>query len=123
MAIISAKYDNRSTDILANLAWKTLDAKRKHLKLVLIYKILNKQFALNLSNSFIRVSDYNKHYHLKNSETDQALPKPLYNSLNRTVLVVLCYGKTFPKRLKERNHYGSFRRVSALSVPDSELCT
>lgn len=122
IAITSAKYDIRSTDILASLGWQILHARRKQLKLVLMYKILNKQFALNLSKSFIRIRDYNKHYHLRNSESDLAPLRPWSNSLNRTALVVLCYGTTFPKRLKERNLYGSLRRVSALSVPDSELC-
>ena len=54
-------------------------------------------------------------YHLRNSETDLALPK-----LQSTV--ALWYGTTIPKRLKKQNLYGSLRRVSALSVPDSELC-
>ena len=55
-----------------------------NLKLVLMYNILNKQFVPNLSNSFIRIRDCNKRYHLKKFETDLALPKPRSNSLKRS---------------------------------------
>ena len=39
--IIGSSYDVRSVDVLNNLNWKTLEARRFHIKATLMYKILN----------------------------------------------------------------------------------
>ena len=39
--ITEAKYEIRSTDILNQLQWPTLDSRRSRAKLILMYKILN----------------------------------------------------------------------------------
>ena len=82
--ITGTNYDTRSVDILAKLEWKTLQARRKQMKSILIYKILNEQSAPYLRNSFIKTSDCDKRYQLRNSETDLALPRPRTNFLKRS---------------------------------------
>ena len=39
--ITGSSYDVRSTDVLNNLKWKTLETRRFHTKATLMYKILN----------------------------------------------------------------------------------
>jgi hypothetical protein len=45
--ITGASYDIRSAYVLATLGWQTLDNRRKYLKSIFIYKILNNETAPN----------------------------------------------------------------------------
>ena len=82
--ITGSSYDVRSTDVLNNLKWKTLETRRFHTKATLIYKILNDLSAPQLSNSFVKLNDTNINYNLRNIETDLALPRPYTNFLKRS---------------------------------------
>ena len=52
--LTGANYDIRSTDIIQNLSWDTLDARQLCAKSTLMYKILNDYTVPNLRNSFVR---------------------------------------------------------------------
>ena len=84
--ITGSSYDVRSTDVLNNLKWKTLETRRVHTKASLMYKILNDLSApqLIMSNSFVKLNDTNINYNLRNIETDLALPRPYTNFLKRS---------------------------------------
>ncbi|CAH3150410.1 unnamed protein product, partial [Pocillopora meandrina] len=45
--ITGSSYDVRSTDVLNNLKWKTLETRRFHTKATLVYKIFNDLSAPN----------------------------------------------------------------------------
>ena len=82
--ITGSSYDVRSTDVLNNLKWKSLETRRFHTKATLMYKILNDLSAPQLSNSFVKVNDTIINYNLRNIETDLALPRPYTNFLKRS---------------------------------------
>ena len=79
--ITGSSYDVKSSDVLNNLKWKTLETRRFHTKATLMYKILNDLSAPQLSNSFVKRNDTNINYNLRNIETDLALPRPYTNFL------------------------------------------
>ena len=74
--ITGASYNIRSADVLATLGWKTLDNRRKYLKSIFIYKILNNETAPNLKEHFSKKSDCPITHQLRNSQTDLVLPFP-----------------------------------------------
>ena len=74
--ITGASYDIRSADVLATLGWQTLDNRRKYLKSIFIYKILNNETAPNLKENFLKINDCPIIHHLRNSQTDLVLPFP-----------------------------------------------
>ena len=53
-------------------------------KCVLLYKVLNEDYSPCLSESFVRLTNLNRGYNLRNDETDLALPKPKTNFLKRS---------------------------------------
>jgi hypothetical protein len=75
--ITGASYDIRSADVLATLGWQTLDNRRKYLKSIFIYKILNyNETSPNLKENFLKISDCPIIHQLRNSQTDLVLPFP-----------------------------------------------
>ncbi len=74
--IAGASNDIRSADVLATLWWQTLDNRRKYLKSIFIYKILNNETAPNLKENFLKISDCPIIHQLRNSQTDLLLPFP-----------------------------------------------
>ena len=50
--------------------------RRKYLKSIFIYKILNNETALNLKEKFLKISDCPIIHQLRNSQTDLVLPFP-----------------------------------------------
>jgi hypothetical protein len=75
--ITGASYDIRSADVLATLGWQTLDNRRKYLKCIFIYKILNyNETSPNLKENFLKISDCPIIHQLRNSQTDLVLPFP-----------------------------------------------
>ncbi len=74
--ITGASYDIWSADVLATLGWQTLDNRRKYLKSIFIYKILNNETAPNLNENFLKISDCPILHQLRNSQTDLVLPFP-----------------------------------------------
>ena len=81
--LTGANYDIRSVDIIQNLSWDTLNARRRRAKSTLMYKILNDDTAPNLRNSFVRRNVNQTDYHLRNSAIDLTL-KPKREFLNRS---------------------------------------
>ena len=81
---MGSSYNVRSTYVLNNLKWKTLETRRFHTKATLMYKILKHLSAPQLSNSFVKLNDTNINYNLTNIETDLALPRPCTNFLKRS---------------------------------------
>ena len=82
--ITGSSYDARSTGVLNNLKWKTLETRRFHTKATLMYKILNDLSAPQPSKAFVKLNDTNINYNLRNIETDLALPRPYANFLKRS---------------------------------------
>lgn len=74
--ITGKSYDVRSVDLLADLQWTPLETRRKNLKLLFTYKIINGHTAPNLRNKIRFNYEMNYPYNLRNSDTDLALPKP-----------------------------------------------
>ena len=70
--------------MLNNSKWKTLETRRFHTKVTLMYKILNDLSAPQLSNSFVKLNDSNINYNLRNIETDLALQRPCTNFLKHS---------------------------------------
>ena len=119
--ITGANYEMRSTDILNQLQWPTLDSRRSRAKLILMYKILNNRCAPLLRNLFLKVSDCDKKYDLRNTNTDQALPKPRTNFLKCSFQyggATLC--NSLKGEAKIAKSLGEFRRK--INVPDAVLC-
>ena len=87
--ITGSSYDVRSVDVLNNLKWKTLETRRFHTKAALMYKILNDLSAPAPGNSFVKLSDNNINYNIRNIEADLALPRPYTNFLKRSFLFFL----------------------------------
>ena len=74
-------YDIRSADWIYSLSWQTFDDRRRCAKSILMYKISNDHPhpaspSFGLRNSFVRRNVDQTNYHLRNTATDQALPKP-----------------------------------------------
>ena len=63
----------RSADILETLSCENLNARRLYIKSVFMYKILNDYTAPTLKELFHKISEYQKTYNLKNTNTDLAL--------------------------------------------------
>ena len=84
--ITGVTYDDRirSNDLLQLLGWDTLHVRRAKLKCILLYKVLNEDYSPCLSESFVRLTNLNRGYNLRNDETDLALPKPKTNFLKRS---------------------------------------
>ena len=87
--IAGSSYDVRSGDVLNNWKWKTLETRRFHTKVTLMYKI----FMIYLppsssppqqSSSFVKLNHSNINYNVRNIETDLALPRPYKNFLRRS---------------------------------------
>ena len=70
--ITESTYDIRSSDLLEKLNWKSLVERRKYLKSIFIYKILNGHSAPNLQDAFCLHNNRDNIYNLRNSETDLA---------------------------------------------------
>ena len=75
--ITGSTYDIRSSGLLEKLNWKSLEERRKYLKSIFIYKILNGHTAPNLKYAFCPNNERDNLYHLRNRETDLAplMPK------------------------------------------------
>ena len=82
--IYGANYDTRSKDILKNLQLDSLDVRRKKLKCVFLYKVLNGISAPCLRENLERLTVFSRGYDLRDSETDLKLPKPRKNFLKRS---------------------------------------
>ena len=80
--ITGSSYDVRSTDVLNNLKWKTLETRRFHTKATLMYKILNDLSAPQLSNSFVKLISFIK---LKVQFFEGILTKRFYYLLSRAI--------------------------------------
>ena len=93
--IYGANYDTRSKDILKNLQLDSLDVRRKKLKCVFLYKVLNGISAPCLRENLERLTSLSKGYDLRDSETDLKLPKPRTNFLKRSFKYSALYGTTF----------------------------
>ena len=74
--ITGSTYDIRSSNLLEELNWKSLEERRKYLKSIFVYKILNGHSAPNLQDAFCLHNNRDNIYNLRNSETDLALPMP-----------------------------------------------
>ena len=74
--ITGATYDIRSSELLENLNWKSLDVRRNNLKSIFMYKILNGHTAPNLNETFRFNTERSNTYNLRNRNTDLALPMP-----------------------------------------------
>ena len=82
--IYGANYDIRSKGILKNLQLDSLDVRRKKLKCVFLYKVLNGISAPCLRENLERLTSLSRGYDLRDSETDLKLPKPRTNFLKRS---------------------------------------
>ena len=82
--IYGASYNTRSKDILKNLQLDSLYVRRKKLKWVILYKVLNGISAPCLRENLERLTDLSRGYDLRDSETDLKLPKPRTNFLKRS---------------------------------------
>ena len=76
-AVRESSYDIRSSYLLEELNWKSLEERRKYLKSIFIYKILNGHSAPNLQDAFCPKIIRDNIYNLRNNETDLAplMPK------------------------------------------------
>ncbi len=82
--IAGVNYEVNSADVLEYHGWETLEERRIRNKSVLMYRILNGYTALNLRESFTRVSTLQGNYNLRNSHTDLALPNPKREFLKKS---------------------------------------
>ena len=119
--ITGANYEIRSTEILNQLQWPTLDSRRLRAKLILMYKILNNQCAPCLRNLFLRVSDCDKKVDPRNTNADLALPKPKTNFLKCSFQYSgATLWNSLKKEAKIAKSLGEFRR--RINLPDVGLC-
>lgn len=82
--ISGVSYETRSSDILQALSWKNVEERHKKNKSILMYKVLNNHTAPNLRPSFIRMSESQNDYQLRNRETDLIIPKPKSEYLKKS---------------------------------------
>ena len=75
--ITGSTYDIRSYDLLEKLNWKSLEERRKYLKSIFIYKILNGHTAPNLKDAFCPNNERDNLYNLRNREIDLAPALPI----------------------------------------------
>ena len=110
--ITGASYDIRSVDILATLGWQTLDNRRKYLKSIFIYKILNDETAPNLKENFLRISDCPITHQLRNSQTDLVLPFPKSEFKKKTFSYNgATLWNNLPMTAKQYNSMSCFKRL------------
>ena len=76
--ITRSTHDIRWSDLLEKLNWKSPEKRRKYLKFIFIYKILNGHTAPKLKDAFCPINerDLSNLYNLRNRETDLAPPMP-----------------------------------------------
>jgi hypothetical protein len=121
--ITGASYDIRSADVLATLGWQTLDNRRKYLKSIFIYKILNNETAPNLKENFLKISDCPIIHQLRNSQTDLALPFPKSQFKKKTFSYS---GATLWNNLsitaKQSNSMSCFRTLMKLHFRKQLVC-
>ena len=72
--ITGASYSQRSSDVLCELGWMTLETMRKRQKAILIFKILNGLTPPYLSEMFTHSASFHD-YGLRSSKMNLALPK------------------------------------------------
>ena len=72
--ITGASYLQRSSDVLCELGWMTLETMRKRQKAILMFKILNGLTPPYLSKMFTHSASFHD-YGLRSSRTNLALPK------------------------------------------------
>ena len=72
--ITGASYLQRSSDVLCELGWMTLEAMRKRQKAILMFKILNCLTPPYLSEMFTHSASFHD-YGLRSSRMNLALPK------------------------------------------------
>ena len=72
--ITGASYSQRSSDVLCELGWMTLETMRKHQKAILMFKILNGLTPPYLSEMFTHSASFHD-YGLRSSRMNLALPK------------------------------------------------
>ena len=82
--IAGVSFDTRSADVLRSLGWNELEVRRRKSKLLFIYTILNDYTGPNLKESLIKRNIRQTNYHLRNSQTDLALPKPKREFLKKS---------------------------------------
>ena len=110
--ITGASYDIRSVDVLATLGWQTLDNRRKYLKSIFIYKILNDETAPNLKENFLRISDCPITHQLRNSQTDLVLPFPKSEFKKKTFSYNgATLWNSLPMTAKQYNSMSCFKRL------------
>jgi hypothetical protein len=105
--ITKSNYDIRSSNILADLNWDKLVDRRKRQKLLLMFKIINKQAPQYLIDLF---ENRQPSYALRNIQNKLALPKPRTEYLKRSFMY---HGaklwNDLPEELRALETLGSFK--------------
>ena len=110
--ITRATYDTGSSVLLENLNWKSFEERRKCLKSIFIYKILNGHTAPNLKDAFCFDNERDDTHNLTNRETDLTLPMPMKGFGRRC----FCYNaalhwNNFPNEAKIAESVNSFKSI------------
>jgi hypothetical protein len=120
--ITGARFDVNSANVLEDLQWSTLDARRHRLNGVLMYKILNQQSAPSLRAKFINIKDLSREYNLRRSnDTDLALPKSETNYLKRRFKYSgAMVWNSFPSEAKKASSLYQFK-CSMPTIPETRM--
>ena len=70
--IAGVSYEIDSADVLETLGWETLESRRRRMKSVFLYKILNDYTAPNLKQSLVGSYSMPASYNLRSIDTDIA---------------------------------------------------
>ena len=111
--ITGARYTISSKTILKQLDWGPLESRRQRNKATLMYKIIKEDTAPNLKYCFTKNTDIDKGYHLRNRETDLAIPaKPRTNYLKSTFRYSgVMLWNSLPREAKLAKSLSTFQKV------------
>ena len=106
--ITGASYLQRSSDVLCELGWMTLEAMRKRQEAILMFKILNGLTSPYLSEMFTHSASFHA-YGLRSSRMNLALPKSRTDFYRNSIAFTgATIWNDLPNSLKEKSSLKRF---------------
>ena len=120
--VTNSAYDASALPIIRKLGWPTINELIESETLKMVYKSVNNQAPIYLTEMFVRLSDACKR-ELRNTKTDLAVPCLVANRLsarNAFHIRVLNYGTIFRLKSNNQNRMKYSKNVSTMPTPNAD---